>query len=168
MTGLVLIVGGGVLVAGLCRVWLRRGWGVAIGAGLAAMLLAGLLTDYLWYPLQSARLSDSRVIAQTTQEAAPLRPWTLIAPAVVRFVAVETDAIRPHGIVPEQRIVPLIFVGRHEPELTVDVLFDCLRLRSFAITDASRFADNGTVIAPDWQNIDQDDPILIAACAPPL
>lgn len=169
MTLTLLVLGiTGVAVAGIARVMLGRGWRTAIGAGIGAVLIVAILTDYLWYPLAAGRIPEGQVVARVTHEAAPLRPWTLLVPAGVRFVTVDQGGATAHGVVPGQRIVPLHFIGKREPAFSVSVLFDCLRLRSATLVDGTAFADNGTVISPDWQDIAEEDPILDVACALPL
>ncbi len=142
----------------------RRIW-PTVGAALAGLLLGWIVSDYLCLPLARAGLPEGEQVVTVTREVSSLKPWSYILPPAVRLVAIAPDQAEPHGMVRGQRIVPVRFVGRSEPELTVPVLFDCVGLAQMPITDRTAFGDDGRVIDPDWLRVGEEDTVLQAACA---
>lgn len=149
---------------GLLGYVLARRAGPAIGAGLAGLLTGWIVSDYLWLPLARAGLPEGEVVVTVTREVSALKPWSYLAPPAVRLVAIAPGAAEPHGPARGERIVPVHFLGRSEPELTVPVLFDCIALAQMPITAGTAFGADGRVVDPDWQPVGEDDTVLQAAC----
>jgi len=139
-------------------------WLMPVAAG-TAMILATISSEYGWYGRTLATMPEGMVVAQEVEDRAFYRPWTYVKPFVSRFVAVDQATARTHPAHPDQKIVDLVFYGRWARTAKVPMLFDCAGARRADIVDGVEFGDDGAVLNADWRSLEQDDPVLRAACA---
>jgi hypothetical protein len=64
---------------------------VFAGAGMLGYLIYG---EYTWFELKQSQLPEEAVIVDSESDAIVWRPWTLVAPYVTAFSAVDTESIR--------------------------------------------------------------------------
>lgn len=139
-------------------------WFMPIAAG-AGMLGMTITNEYTWYDRTAAELPDGITVAQTVEEQGWLRPWTQIWPYTKRFVAVDQGTARTNAAQPDQRLIDLYFFGRWSPVDRAPMLFDCANTRSALLIDGAQFANDGSVVDPEWQTLEADDPVFSVACS---
>ena len=140
-------------------------WLVPVAAG-AAMLLATITSEYSWFSRAQSNMPNGFIVAETVQETNFYRPWTYIKPITSRFVAVDQASVRTHPAQPDQRIINLVIYGRWSRTAVVPILFDCAKNARSDLMDGVDFGPDGAVLNADWQAMEADAPLLLAACAP--
>jgi len=131
-------------------------WITPVAAG-GAMLGMTITSEYGWYTRTSGALPESFTVAETVKERAWWRPWTLAAPYVERFVAVDGASIRENAAFPGERLADLYFFGRWSPVRQVELRVDCQGGRRALPGD-------GAGDAPRWQIVGAQDPLVAAIC----
>ena len=140
-------------------------WVMPAAAGLA-MVGYSIWNEYAWFPKIRADLPASVVVVQEVSEAAPWRPWTYLAPLVVRFVAIDTDKIdHPVAARPELARTDLLLVARWRPFAAVPVVYDCDAKARADLIGGGALGGDGTLSGAVWVTLAQDDQGLAAACA---
>jgi hypothetical protein len=139
-------------------------WMVPVAAG-GAMLLATISSEYTWFSRAQSNMPEGFVVAETVEEKKFYRPWTYAKPFVSRFVAVDQATTRTHPSHPNQRIVDLVIFGRWARTAKIPALFDCAANARADLVDGVEFGDNGEVLDANWLTMEQDAPLLQAACA---
>lgn len=139
-------------------------WLVPVAAG-AAMLLATISSEYSWFNRTQANMPEGFVVAETVEETRFYRPWTYIKPFVSRFIAVDQATARTHPSHPDQRIVDLVIYGRWARTAKIPALFDCALSNRADLVDGVSFGANGEVLNAEWNAMDANAPLLLAACA---
>lgn len=155
--GLVLIAN--TLLGGRLPKWLMP---VAAGAAMIGMTV---YNEYTWFDRQSGGLPDGFEVVLSVENRAWFRPWTYPFPYVHRFVAVDTDTIQTHANHPAQALARLYFFSRWREVEAADALIDCAGRRIAILRGEAPFADDGSVIDPDWGAVPEDDRILTIVCA---
>jgi hypothetical protein len=139
-------------------------WFMPLAAG-AAMLVATISSEYGWFTRMQSNMPEGFVVAETVQESQFYRPWTYAKPFVSRFVAVDQATMRTHPDHPDQRIVDLVIYGRWARTAKIPALFDCAANARADLVDGVDFGADGEVLNPEWQPMDADAPLILAACA---
>ncbi|WP_424972595.1 hypothetical protein [Dinoroseobacter sp. S76] len=134
-----------------------------VGAGLA-MIGFTIWSEYNWYPRTLAQLPEGIEIISTNESQAVYRPWTYVTPFVDRFAAVDKARIRRNENVPEQVMVPVVFMGRWAPGAEIPVVVDCVESRRADLADGIEFDEVGALVNADWIAVEADDPLLEAVC----
>ncbi|SMX30593.1 hypothetical protein TRP8649_04737 [Pelagimonas phthalicica] len=131
-------------------------WLIPVGAG-AAMLAAGISSEYSWYARTSANLPEGIEIAQTGDSKAIWRPWTHVFPMVDRFVAADTGNMKANTETAGLFLADLYFFGRWKPVQVVEIMVDCPNGRRAdpALGDGSD---------PVWRDVGAADPIVKTIC----
>ncbi|WP_375592773.1 hypothetical protein ABWI00_11975 [Algihabitans albus] len=136
---------------------------VPAAAGLA-MIGFGIWSEYTWYERTSATLPDGIEVTSAPAESAFWRPWSYVAPLVVRFMAVDLASARRNEALPGQVMVEVYVIARHGPRARVPVLLDCQGHRRADIADGLDFGSDGSVAESDWRRVAPDDPLLATVC----
>lgn len=139
-------------------------WLVPVSAGLA-MLAATISSEYSWFARAQSNMPEGFVVAETVEETKIYRPWTYLSPFVSRFIAVDQATIRTHPAQPDQRIVDLVIYGRWARTAKIPALFDCAANARADLVDGVDFGTDGKVLNAQWQPMNADAPLLMAACA---
>lgn len=134
-----------------------------VGAGLA-MIGFTIWSEYNWYPRTLAQLPEGIEIISTNESQAVYRPWTYLTPFVDRFAAVDKARIRRNENVPDQVMVPVVFMGRWAPGAEIPVVVDCVESRRADLADGIEFDEEGALVNADWIAVEADDPLLEAVC----
>jgi hypothetical protein len=131
-------------------------WLVPVSAG-AAMLAAGISSEYSWFSRTAGNLPEGLEIAQTVESRALWRPWTYAFPMINRFVAVDVANLRGNTDNADLFMADLYFFGRWQTVQTVEVIVDCAdgRRADPALGDGS---------PPVWRDAGFDDPIVSQVC----
>lgn len=134
-----------------------------VAAGLA-MLFVVIANEYGWYTRKLTTLPDGLQVAQTVESRSILRPWTLLKPAVSRFLAVDIKHARSHAARPDQYLVDVYAFARWYPPSRITVALDCANGRRADITDAVTVAEDGSINNAHWIDVGQADPVITATC----
>ncbi|ABV95291.1 hypothetical protein Dshi_3558 [Dinoroseobacter shibae DFL 12 = DSM 16493] len=136
---------------------------VPLAAG-AAMIGFTIWSEYSWYPRTKAQLPEGVLIVSTNESQALYRPWTYAAPFVDKFAAVDLARVLRNEKLPDQILVPMLFMGRWAPGAEIPVVVDCGGSRRAKLADDTEFDDKGAVLNADWVSVEADDPLLEAVC----
>ncbi|MQQ09710.1 hypothetical protein GFB49_14680 [Epibacterium sp. SM1979] len=138
-------------------------WFTPVAAGLA-MIGVTISNEYSWYSRTAGSLPEGMVVAETVENKAFFRPWTLAFPYVDRFVAVDTPNLRTHEGHPGLVLGDLYFYGRWSSIHKLPVLADCPGSRRAALADGIEFHADGRVTGADWVASTADDAVLTTIC----
>lgn len=138
-------------------------WLTPVAAG-AAMLGVTISNEYSWYNRTAASLPQGLVVAETVENTALYRPWTLAFPYVDRFVAVDEPNLRTHDGHPGLVLGDLYFYGRWSSVHKLPVLADCPGRKRAALADGIEFHTDGSVTGADWVASPADDAVLAVFC----
>ncbi|MCV6595669.1 MAG: hypothetical protein OIF40_01115 [Mangrovicoccus sp.] len=138
-------------------------WSMAVAAGIA-MLSMTLYLEYDWFDRRSAELPEGIEVVWHNGQKQIWRPWTYVFPLTTRFIAMDTVNIGSNEHRPELRLVDMLFVQRWTRDRLNKVIFDCDLDQSAVITPQTIFGTDGAVEGADWDPVDPNDPVAIAAC----
>ncbi|WP_366653865.1 hypothetical protein [Fodinicurvata sp. EGI_FJ10296] len=139
------------------------GWLPIIGAGIA-MLVFHVWTDYTWFRSVARTLPASVIVVETATGASPFEPWTLIAPPVKRFAAVDRATIVRPADSPSLAVVDVMLVQRFGSMVLQRQIYDCVNPQRL---DAVEPGDTTVLTRPNtWTAIDPNDPIRRVVCEP--
>jgi hypothetical protein len=133
----------------------------AAGAGLIGYTIQ---SEYTWFDRVSAELPATVIVTEARPEAMALRPWTLLAPLVLRFAAVDTAATTVSPDNPDLRMVREIAFRRWAGTAERLLVVDCENLRRAILTEAVMPAADGTMTGADWEPVAPDDAMLALVC----
>jgi hypothetical protein len=145
---------------------IRRFWGVQarwlipVSAG-AAMLGFTIWNDYSWFGRQVDGLPEGVVVIESYTWSAAIQPWTLLAPAVNRYSALDRRALDRHPERPEIVRAPVFFAQRYQPTAVSAQIVDCQAGRR---ADAADAGPDGLPPEGAWIALPRDHPLLAAAC----
>lgn len=141
--------------------------GPLIGAGLA-MLCFQVWSTYSWFETTAEDLPPTMVVAETLTRPSPLTPWTMAAPPVERFAAVDRASILRIADAPSLAVADVTLIRRFGPTVSTRQIYDCItpqRVDAGSPTEGQ--AGVKTVQRPaDWVAVDPNDPIRRIVCEP--
>ena len=135
-------------------------WLIPFSAG-AAMLGFTIWNDYSWFGRQRAGLPEGVVVVEAFERSAALQPWTLIAPVVDRYSALDRRAAERHPDAPDIVRAPLFLAQRFQPTYVTPQIIDCARGRR---ADAVEAGPRGLPPDDAWRPLSSGHPLLRAAC----
>ncbi|MGF1660609.1 MAG: hypothetical protein ACFCUS_14395 [Rubrimonas sp.] len=136
-------------------------WLVPASAG-AALLGFTLWNDYSWFGRQVSGLPPEIVVVDSFEHSAALQPWTLVAPVVNRYRALDLRTISRSTANPEIVRGLVYLAQRYQPTFETLQLVDCGRgLRA----DAADAGPDGLPPDAAWRPLPEDDPLRRAFCA---
>lgn len=138
-------------------------WLVPVTAG-AGMIAFTIWSEYSWLARTTQSLPEGVVVASASEERMAYRPWTYIKPLSTRLIAVDLRRIRTNPALPDQRMVPVVAMGRWRAGIEVDAVFDCAANRRADVVDGVSMADDGSLTGATWISLPADDAVLRAAC----
>lgn len=97
-------------------------WLMPAGIGLA-MISYAIWNDYAWYDRAVARLPPGAQVLLVGRDSQLWAPWTYLAPAAIRFAAIDPAGISDTA--EGNRRAGIILVERRGPMLVVPQEFDC-------------------------------------------
>ena len=130
-----------------------------LAAGLA-MVSFMMWNEYSWFDRTASALPEDVKVAATYSESSVFQPWTMIAPRINRFAAVDLRQARRNPEFPDQVMAEVLLVSRFDDTATRMQVFDCGDARR-ADAPTAEF-DAGW--NPEWVDVADDDPLLLAAC----
>jgi hypothetical protein len=138
-------------------------WSVPVAAGLG-MIAATISSEYSWYSRTAAALPEGVVVAETVENQSFWRPWTMAAPYVDRFAAVDQATVRRHPDQPGQRMIDIYFFGRWSPVQQYTALIDCPGNRRALLPTEASVGAEGTVAEALWSKAPENDGIMERSC----
>ena len=136
-------------------------WLIPFAAG-AGMLGFTVWNDYSWFDRQRAGLPDGVVVVETYTHSAAIQPWTLVAPVVSRYTALDLRAADRHPDRPDLVRAPLLLAQRYQPTFVSAQIVDCAAGRR---ADAADAGADGLPAEGAWRHLPEGHPLLAAACA---
>lgn len=158
------VVAGG-MAWGLRRVTGSRlpKWVTPAAAGIG-MLTYGVWMDYTWGARTEAALPAGVEAVREARDGSFLRPWTLLAPPVMRIAAVNAAGALTNEAAPDMRLARMYLFERNMPPGEVGVLVDCAAARMAVTTGAVGFDAAGAPQVQGWEALSAGDPMLTALC----
>jgi hypothetical protein len=143
------------------RVWgVQARWLIPVAAG-AGMLGFTLWNDYSWFDRQRDGLPEGVRVVAAYEHRAAIQPWTLIAPVVNRYSAIDLRAAERHPDRPGIVRAPVFFAQRFQPTAVSAQIIDCAAGRR---ADAADAGPDGLPPEDAWRPLPEDHPLLRAAC----
>lgn len=145
---------------------IRRTWGVQarwlipVAAG-AGMLGFTIWNDYSWFARQREGLPAGVEIVEAYAHSATIQPWTLLAPVVNRYTAIDLRAVERRPDNPAILRAPVFFAQRYQPTVVSAQIIDCAGARR---ADAADSGPDGLPTDDAWFALPADHPLLRAAC----
>ncbi|PKP64747.1 MAG: hypothetical protein CVT86_03555 [Alphaproteobacteria bacterium HGW-Alphaproteobacteria-8] len=134
---------------------------IPLSAG-AGMLGFTVWNDYTWYGRNADGLPDTVQVARTIEKSWVVQPWTLVAPVVTRFQAVNLASVSRNVATPDVARATVYLVSRFQPTFETVQVFDCAGGRRSDAADAP--GDGGVPPESAWVRIGLDDPLLSLVC----
>jgi hypothetical protein len=144
------------------RIWgVRVRWLIPVSAG-AAMLGFTIWNDYSWFSRQVSGLPEGVEVVASYTHSVAIQPWTLLAPVVDRYTAIDLRDVQRREEDPQILLAPLFIAQRYQPTFVSAQIIDCGRGRR---ADAAEAGADGLPPEEAWVRLEPDHPILAAACA---
>lgn len=140
-------------------------WSAPVVGGLA-MLTYQIWSEYTWFDRTAASLPPGITVTRSHEDSAWWRPWTFLAPQIVRFSAVDVAGARRNSNRPGEVMADVLLFARHSPIVLVPNLIDCPGHRVASLMDGAEFGADGGVVDPSWSGVPADDPLIAAVCRP--
>lgn len=137
-------------------------WLVPAAAGLG-MIGFQVYSEYNWYPHTRSLLPESAVVVAEVPHTAFYKPWSYVAPQILKFVAVDTAKTAPVGNDGRLLQTNLYFFERRMSAHTLPVLIDCQN-RTQAYDHGGE--DSGGKI--EWGTTAYTDKLVDAVCPKPV
>ncbi len=138
-------------------------WLAPVAGGLA-MFAFLLWNEYTWYERAVAALRTDTVVAQTFEHQSVFQPWTLAAPRIVRFAAVDLRRREHEGM----KVGTVILRERFMDERRIPHMFDCQGERRAALSpeqwDGLLSGYPPPLDTLDWIDPGSQDALIDAAC----
>jgi hypothetical protein len=153
----------GIFVTILRRVGLRTPTWLLPTSALVAILTFQIWSEYSWYGRTAKTLPAHVVVTGAFADSRALQPWTIIAPPVVRFSAVDRSSIARHDAAPTLAMAEVHLVQRYAPTVSAFHIYDC-ETPQRADATPGYLDGNGLPLSNAWTAIDPNDPIRLIVC----
>ena len=137
-------------------------WLMPVAAG-GAMMGFIVVSDYTYFPRMESALPEGTQVVSSQSNSSALRPWTLVAPPVDRFMVAVGQ--RTHADWPGFVMTELLLMRRWYPTQPVLQVIDCPGERRAHAGEAA--LDQGDPAALDWFPLTRDHPLWQAVCPDP-
>lgn len=138
-------------------------WIAPLGAG-AAMLGFQIYNEYAWYEHQRSLLPQDVYVVREIQEHKLWRPWSLMYPQTVRFIAVRLGDQAINRVNPDLVLAEVYLFERRRSALQVPLAFHCSKAARANLTASLEIPEVGEELSDHWLPLDQDDPMLATVC----
>ncbi len=136
-------------------------WIVLAAAGLG-MIGYAIWSEYSWYPRSLASLPVGVQVLRDEPGPAGLRPWTLLVPVTLRFLAMDLREVAQNPDNPALRMVPVYGFARWRDPQDFVMVFDCANARQVVLQAGMAITPDGTLTGADWATGEAD--LLTVAC----
>jgi hypothetical protein len=138
-------------------------WLIPVFAG-AAMLGFQIYSEYTWFGHQTSLLPQGVVVVKTVEQQAVWRPWSYLYPQTLRFIAADIANASANTVNPQLKLVDLYFFERRAQARRVPQVVHCAQHSRANFTDQLVIPQGGETLSPEWQQLSQTDPLLLALC----
>jgi hypothetical protein len=138
-------------------------WAIPMSAG-AAMIAFQIYSEYTWFSHQKSLLPSDVKVAEAFEESVAWRPWTLVAPQTVRFIAVRLGQGAINRINPELVLAEIYFFERRLSAQRMHQVFHCGMRARAELTEDLQIPEPGAEPGAQWSKLTADDPILNIVC----
>jgi hypothetical protein len=140
------------------------GWLLPTVAG-TAMLSFHIWNEYTWFDRASRALPMQVVVAEHYTYESMLQPWTLIAPRINRFAALDRTSIRRNKSALGYVMADIFLVTRLEPTAKVTQIYDCEKARRMDVSPSSKVDERGLPTDMTWIATGRGDSLFKLLCA---
>lgn len=148
----------------LCRPAPR--WLIPAAAGVA-MLSYHLWNEYTWFDRTSSALPEQVTVAERYPYQNVLQPWTLIAPRINRFTAVDRSSIRRNEQAPGYVMAEVFLVTRLDRTAKITQIYNCSEALRADVGASSNVDERGLPLEADWIASEADDALFQLVCGSP-
>lgn len=133
---------------------------------LAGMGMIGfqIQSEYTWYDHQASLLPDGVVVVKTVEEQAPWRPWSLVYPQTVRFIAADIQNAARNNVNQDVYLVDLYFFERRLAAKRVTQVIHCSAGARTNFTSQLNIPQDNVVDPKEWVPMADNDPLFNAVC----
>lgn len=124
-------------------------WIVPVAAGLG-MVGYTIWSEYSWYPRSVAALPPGVTVVSVDAQPSGMRPWTMVAPVKLRFLAMDLRAGAQHPVNADLRLVRLFAFARWQPVRDTAMVFDCAQGAQVLLQPGIEITADGQLISADW------------------
>lgn len=121
-------------------------------------------SEYSWYGRMAAALPEGVAVVWEDDQPQALRPWTLVAPLVTRFVALDTREMLAHPGNSDLIMANAYGFARWRGVEQWTVAVDCAGQRSARMTTEMRITDAGELEGGEWVPLLPEDQTGVVAC----
>lgn len=132
----------------------------------AAMLNFHIWNEYTWFDRASKALPDHVVVAEHYTYKSMLQPWTLLAPRINRFTALDRSSIRRNERAPGYVMADIYLVARLERTAKLTQIYDCKKERRTDVSRSTATNERGLPIDAVWIAWESDDSLFQLVCDP--
>jgi len=138
-------------------------WIVPAAAGVG-MIGYAVWSEYSWHARTVAALPEGVEVLEKIESRAPWRPWSYVAPQVLRLSAVDVADARRNPAAPGMVMTNVILMERFAPTIVAPVLVDCVEGRRADIADGVEFDEDGVPRPDRWLPLEDGDALRDALC----
>lgn len=142
------------------------GWLMPAAAGVA-MLSFHLWNEYTWFDRTSKALPGQVTVAKRYAYQSVLQPWTLVAPRINRFTAVDRSSIRRNEQAPGYVMAEILLVARLDQTAKVTQIYNCDEALRTDVNASSSVDERGLPLDADWIASEIDDSLFQIVCEAP-
>lgn len=141
-------------------------WLMPAAAGVA-MLSFHLWNEYTWFDRTSKALPEQVTVAERYAYQSVLQPWTLVAPRINRFTAVDRSSIRRNEQAPGYVMAEVFLVTRLDRTAKITQIYNCSEALRTDVGASSNVDERGLPVDADWIASETDDALFQLVCGPP-
>lgn len=141
-------------------------WLIPAAAG-AAMLSFHLWNEYTWFDRTSSALPEQVTVAERYPYQNVLQPWTLLAPRINRFTAVDRSSIRRNERAPGYVMAEVFLVTRLDQTAKVTQIYNCSEALRTDVGVATSVDERGLPVNADWIAPEAGDALFQLICGSP-
>ena len=130
----------------------------------AAMMTIVIINDYQWFDVHSKRLSKDALVVHKSRYSSVLKPWTIVAPPVGRFVVMGKARAAENADNPDLVLTTLYLYERYRPLVQLHQVIHCGAKARADFEKASYIPKPGESLGTHWVSLSENDPILKQAC----
>ena len=127
---------GGAGIAMTVRLFYKKlpSWLIPASAGLG-MLLFHIINEYTWFDHTKEKLPQGAVVVAQVPETIFWKPWTLVHPQILKFIAADIKNAKANEINPNWMMVDLYFFERMMTTHQLPIVLDCQQKKQALLSD---------------------------------
>lgn len=138
-------------------------WLIPACAGLG-MLGFQVYSEYTWFGHQKSLLPDSARVVRTVEETSLWRPWSLLFPQILRFMAIDREEVTVNRDNPDLVLTHLYLFERRLSARRIPQVIHCGQNARADFAPELPIPEPGEPVSGAWHALAEDDPLLMAVC----